>query len=107
MSSESQNSGSDADQNGPNEHPTNKRKSPRLATKVASKMNADVASSSSQQGKQIIQRTAMSYLSQGCDMMDGTGFNQIELMDGRDKRGRKENGLVELTKKFIDLLKEA
>ena len=24
-----------------------------------------------------------------------------------DKRGRKENGLVELTKKFIDLLKEA
>ena len=29
-------------------------------------------------------------------------------MDCRgDKRGRKENGLVELTKKFIDLLKEA
>jgi len=26
---------------------------------------------------------------------------------GGDKRGRKENGLVELTKKFIDLLKEA
>ena len=49
----------------------------------------------------------MSYLSQGCDLMDGAGFAQIDLMDGRDKRGRKENGLVELTKKFIDLLKEA
>ena len=29
------------------------------------------------------------------------------MTDGRDRRGRKENGLVELTKKFIDLLKEA
>ena len=29
------------------------------------------------------------------------------MTDGRDRKGRKENGLVELTKKFIDLLKEA
>ena len=29
------------------------------------------------------------------------------MADGQDKKGRKENGLVELTKKFIDLLKEA
>ena len=27
--------------------------------------------------------------------------------DNTDRRGRKENGLVELTKKFIELLKEA
>lgn len=27
--------------------------------------------------------------------------------DDNDKKGRKENGLVELTKKFIDLLKTA
>ena len=29
------------------------------------------------------------------------------MTDGRDRKGRKENGLVELTKKFIELLKEA
>ena len=29
------------------------------------------------------------------------------MSDGRDRRGRRENGLVELTKKFIDLRKEA
>ena len=35
------------------------------------------------------------------------GHNGIDMTDGRDRKGRKENGLVELTKKFIDLLKEA
>ena len=40
-------------------------------------------------------------------MMDGPNFPPLDMGDGRDKRGRKENGLVELTKKFIDLLKEA
>lgn len=39
--------------------------------------------------------------------MDGPNFPPLDMGDGRDKRGRKENGLVELTKKFIDLLKEA
>lgn len=34
-------------------------------------------------------------------------FAGIDMTDGKDRRGRKENGLVELTKKFIDLLKEA
>jgi hypothetical protein len=29
------------------------------------------------------------------------------LSDEGNRRGRKENGLVELTKKFINLLKEA
>ena len=35
------------------------------------------------------------------------GGDLDDMTDGRDRRGRKENGLVELTKKFIDLLKEA
>ena len=49
----------------------------------------------------------MSYLSQGADQIDSLGFGALDV-DGRgDKKGRKENGLVELTKKFIDLLKEA
>ena len=47
----------------------------------------------------------MSYLSN--DMMDGPNFPPLINDHGQDKRGRKENGLVELTKKFIDLLKEA
>ena len=47
----------------------------------------------------------MSYLSN--DMMDGPNFPPLMNDHGQDKRGRKENGLVELTKKFIDLLKEA
>ena len=34
-------------------------------------------------------------------------YNGLDMTDGRDRMGRKENGLVELTKKFIDLLKEA
>mmetsp|Transcript_2400 Transcript_2400/g.3310 ORF Transcript_2400/g.3310 Transcript_2400/m.3310 type:complete len:174 (+) Transcript_2400:82-603(+) len=107
----SQNSSEERDQDGPAESNGNKRKSPRLATKVVSKGPApvDIASTSSQQGKHLIQRTAMSYLSQGpgCDMMDGPSYTPLDLADSRDKRGRKENGLVELTKKFIDLLKEA
>mmetsp|Transcript_10013 Transcript_10013/g.12603 ORF Transcript_10013/g.12603 Transcript_10013/m.12603 type:complete len:104 (+) Transcript_10013:536-847(+) len=40
-------------------------------------------------------------------MMDGPSYTPLDLAENRDKRGRKENGLVELTKKFIDLLKEA
>ena len=46
---------------------------------------------------------------QGGEPVDWTqaGHNGIDMTDGRDRRGRKENGLVELTKKFIDLLKEA
>ena len=38
---------------------------------------------------------------------DNPAYAGIDMGDGRDRRGRKENGLVELTKKFIDLLKEA
>ena len=38
---------------------------------------------------------------------DPPGFSCVDMTDLRDRRGRKENGLVELTKKFIDLLKEA
>ena len=34
-------------------------------------------------------------------------FNGLDMTDGRDRRRRKENGLVELTKKFKNLLKEA
>ena len=45
----------------------------------------------------------------GADVAEWTqqGHNGIDMTDGRDRKGRKENGLVELTKKFIDLLKEA
>ena len=55
----------------------------------------------------------MSYVAQqnaaAEDQADWTqqGHNGIDMTDGRDRKGRKENGLVELTKKFIDLLKEA
>ena len=38
--------------------------------------------------------------------MVGMGYYDGQECDG-GTRGRKENGLVELTKKFIDLLKEA
>jgi len=37
----------------------------------------------------------------------GLRLKGFDMTDGRDRRGSKENGLVELTKKFIDLLKEA
>ena len=43
----------------------------------------------------------------GQTMEAGEGGYGIDMTDGRNPRGRKENGLVELTKKFIDLLKEA
>ena len=45
----------------------------------------------------------------GADQAEWTqqGHNGIDMTDGRDRKGRKENGLVELTKEFIDLLKEA
>jgi len=50
----------------------------------------------------------MSYASQAGDLVDGQSYAGIDMTSGNaDKRGRKENGLVELTKKFIDLLKEA
>ena len=37
----------------------------------------------------------------------GLRLKGFDMTDGRDRIGSKENGLVELTKKFIDLLKEA
>jgi len=40
----------------------------------------------------------------GADMNYNTG---IDMTNGAKEKGRKENGLVELTKKFIDQLKEA
>ena len=66
-----------------------------------------MASSASVDGKVLIQRTAMSYTKQGDDFMGGTQCGLPDLDARDDKKGRKENGLVELTKKFIDLLKEA
>ena len=55
---------------------------------------------------QIIRSTAMAYVGQQPDQ-GNLDLQGIDMTDGRDRRGRKENGLVELTKKFIDLLKEA
>ena len=37
----------------------------------------------------------------------GLRLKGFDMTDGRDRIGSKENGLLELTKKFIDLLKEA
>jgi hypothetical protein len=47
----------------------------------------------------------MQYAASGYDSGDGPNFLKADLGDGHDKKGRKENGLVELTKKFIDMLK--
>ena len=46
-----------------------KRKSPRLATKTSSRVNGapENASAESIEGKQLIRKAAMSYLSQGTD----------------------------------------
>ena len=55
---------------------------------------------------QIIRSAAMAYVGQQPDQ-GNLDLQGIDMTDGRDRRGRKENGLVELTKKFIDLLKEA
>jgi len=60
-------------------------------------------------GEQIVQATALAYTS-GHNMYDGAGgqnYDGIDMTNGEDKKGRKENGLVELTKKFIELLKGA
>lgn len=48
----------------------------------------------------------MNYLGQS-NADDDPNNNSRDNDDGPDKKGRKENGLVELTKRFIDLLKEA
>ena len=37
----------------------------------------------------------------------GLRIKGLDMTDGQDRRRRKENGLVELTKKFKNLLKEA
>jgi hypothetical protein len=56
-----------------------------------------------------VRNTAMEYLNPSVVALDQSDLNAygIDMSDGRDRRGRKENGLVELTKKFIDLLKKA
>lgn len=43
----------------------------------------------------------------GHTSFDEHGVAGIDMTDGNRTSGRKENGLVELTKKFIELLKEA
>ena len=57
----------------------------------------------------IVSSTALNYINPAqYDVADTAAFHGIvDMTDGRDRKGRKENGLVELTKKFIDLLKEA
>ena len=94
-----------------------KRKSPRLANKNTSKVNMPDASQMSPgreeglgvRGQQIVTAAAMA-ISNGHNIYEGAGGQYqdgIDMTNGMDKKGRKENGLVELTKKFIDLLKEA
>ena len=55
--------------------------------------------------QRIISRTAIQH------QTSQPGANEVSALsnfdDDRNQRGRKENGLVELTKKFIDLLKAA
>ena len=105
------------EQDGPSEDALNalvesagrKRKSPRLAIKFpagGSAIEAGMGASEGQQGSDLIQKTAMNYLGQS-NADDDPNNNSRDNDDGQDKKGRKENGLVELTKRFIDLLKEA
>ena len=56
--------------------------------------------------REVIRQVGYQHM-MGSAMEGGEGGYGIDMTDGRNPRGRKENGLVELTKKFIDLLKEA
>ena len=55
---------------------------------------------------QLIQQAALAHAA-GQGSFDDQALQGLDMTDGLKKSGRKENGLVELTKKFIDLLKEA
>lgn len=119
----SEGSDSDEDQDGPGEVDrgrARKRKSPRLANKTVPKLNSNehrmlngdasgqgISQSLRQQqhDAQLIKHAANQYVERGYDDRDGPNFQNMNTDDGKDRRGRKENGLVELTKKFIDLLK--
>jgi hypothetical protein len=61
-------------------------------------------SSSEQKGRHMQLRGAVSRAFGIHEMKDDDDEGSFE---GGGRRGRKENGLVELTKKFISLLKEA
>ena len=54
----------------------------------------------------IIRQAALSYVGAANTQRNDEAIDQLTLDgEGQDKKGRKENGLVELTKRFIDLLK--
>ena len=76
----------------------------------ASQMSPDREEALGVRGEQIVSATAMAYTSGHNNMYEGAGgqnYDGIDMTNGVDKKGRKENGLVELTKKFIELLKGA
>ena len=56
--------------------------------------------------REVIRQVGYQHM-MGSAMEGGDAAYAMDMTDGRNPRGRKENGLVELTKKFIDLLKEA
>lgn len=66
--------------------------------------SADEDDSSEPHGRHMQLRGAVS---RAFGMMDAGDLDDDSGGEGGGRRGRKENGLVELTKKFISLLKEA
>jgi len=60
----------------------------------------------SQHSQQVIARTANQYAQRAFEDSESHRYTNAG-DEFRDRKGRKENGLVELTKKFIDLLKTA
>ena len=57
----------------------------------------------------MIRTAAVDHVFPGAGSISGGDLNHagIDMTNGAKDKGRKENGLVELTKKFIDQLKEA
>ena len=83
------------------------RKPSRASLKSTAAHTDNYGAGQLQQKQQIIKDTAIEYASTN---MIGMGFyDGVDCEDGYGncRRARRENGLVELTKKFIDLLKEA
>lgn len=64
-----------------------------------------------QKDTSVIQKAALEHVNhlsgQGCDQSRRDPAQDSNAEDDPNNRGRKENGLVELTKKFIELLKTA
>ena len=102
------------DQDGPDDSAMDgnrKRKSPRIASKMTSKLSGGYPGQNIMGGdeddRRIIEQAALARSYGSANFPDTRGDAYDSKAEDDNQRGRKENGLVELTKKFIDLLKEA